>query len=92
MALLARILHGSAKTTHAIRGELQRSQASVANLAQRYGINEKTVLKWRKRQSVEDLRLTVYGVPVHVLQRYGEVREEAGGRARPHARACASTR
>lgn len=52
---MGQILHGSAKTTHAIRGELQRSQASVANLAQRYGINEKTVLKWRKRQSVEDL-------------------------------------
>ena len=49
------VVHGSAKTTHAIRGELQRSQASVANLAKRYGINEKTVLKWRKRQSVEDL-------------------------------------
>jgi transposase-like protein len=47
--------HGSAKTTHAIRGELQRSQASVASFAKRYGINEKTVLKWRHRQSIEDL-------------------------------------
>lgn len=52
---MGQVLHGSAKTTHAIRGELQRSQASVAHLAKRYGINEKTVLKWRKRQSVEDL-------------------------------------
>ena len=52
---MGQVFHGSAKTTHAIRGELQRSQASVANLAKRYGINEKTVLKWRKRQTVEDL-------------------------------------
>jgi len=52
---MGQVLHGSAKTAHAIRGELQRSQASVARLAKRYGINEKTVLKWRKRRSVEDL-------------------------------------
>ena len=52
---MGQILHGSAKTTHAIRGELQRSQASVASLAKRFSINEKTVLKWRKRQSVEDM-------------------------------------
>ncbi len=44
---MGQVLHGSAKTTHAIRAELQRSQASVAILAKRYGINEKTVLKWR---------------------------------------------
>lgn len=37
---MGQIRHGSAKTTHAIRGELQR-----ASLAKRYGINEKTVLK-----------------------------------------------
>ena len=48
-------LHGSAKTTHAMRAELQRSQASVASLARKYGIDEKTVLKWRQRQSVEDM-------------------------------------
>lgn len=52
---MGQILHGSAKTTHAVRSELQRSQASVANLARQYGINEKTVLKWRRRQSVEDM-------------------------------------
>lgn len=52
---MERILHGSAKTTHAIRGELQRSQASVASLARRFVINKKTVIKWRKRQSVEDM-------------------------------------
>ena len=52
---MGQILHGSAKTTHAIRAELQRSKASVAQLAARFGINEKTVLKWRKRRSVEDM-------------------------------------
>ena len=52
---MGQVLHGCAKTTHAVRAELQRSEASAAQLAQKFGINEKTVLKWRKRQSVEDL-------------------------------------
>ncbi len=52
---MGRILHGSAKTTHAIRAELQRSKASAAQLAARFGINGKTVLKWRERRSVEDM-------------------------------------
>ena len=47
----------SAKTTHAVRVELQRSKASAAALAERFGINAKTVLKWRKRASVEDSRM-----------------------------------
>ena len=51
---MGQVLHGSAKTTHAVRAELQRSQASAAELARRYGLNEKTVRKWRSRQSVED--------------------------------------
>lgn len=51
---MGQILHGSAKTTHAVRAELQRSQAPAAELARRFGINEKTVRKWRSRRSVED--------------------------------------
>ncbi len=51
---MGQLLHGSAKTTYAIRAELQRSKAPAAELARRYGINEKTVIKWRSRTSVED--------------------------------------
>lgn len=51
---MGQVLHGSAKTTHAVRAELQRSQASAAELARRYGINQKTVRKWRSRQTVDD--------------------------------------
>ena len=50
---MGQILHGSATTTHAIRPAIQRSQASVAALSRTYGINPKTVLKWRKRATVE---------------------------------------
>ncbi len=53
---MGQILHGSATTTHAIRAAIQRSQASSAALSRTYGINPKTVLKWRKRATVEDLK------------------------------------
>jgi len=42
---MGQILHGSATTTHAIRAEIFRSDASIAKLAKRYGINPKTVVK-----------------------------------------------
>ncbi len=51
---MGQVLHPGAKTTHAVRAEIQRSQASIAALSKRYGINPKTVCKWKKRQSVED--------------------------------------
>lgn len=51
---MGQVLHGSAKTTHAVRTELERSQASSAELEGRFGINEKTVRKWRSRAMVED--------------------------------------
>ncbi len=51
---MGRIRPGSATTTHAIRAAMQRSKASVQELSERYGINPKTVQKWRKRSSVED--------------------------------------
>jgi hypothetical protein len=51
---MGQVLHGSAKTTHGIRAELQRSKAPAAEPARRYWINEKTVRKWRSRPTVED--------------------------------------
>ena len=53
---MGQILHGSATTTHAIRAAIQRSQASASALSETYGINAKTVLKWKKRTCVEDCK------------------------------------
>jgi transposase-like protein len=52
---MGQILHGSAKTTHAVRAAIQRSKATLAELAEQYGLNPKTVMKWRNRVSLEDL-------------------------------------
>ena len=50
------VRHGSATTTHAVRTAIQRSQASLAQLSKELGINPKTVAKWRKRATVEDMK------------------------------------
>jgi transposase InsO family protein len=52
---MGQILHGSARTTAAVRRAIQHSQESLRALAKRYGINQKTVAKWKKRVSVADL-------------------------------------
>lgn len=51
---MGQILHGSATTTEAVRRAIQNSQASLRELAGRYGINPKTVAKWRRRGSACD--------------------------------------
>ena len=52
---MGQVLHGSATTTEAIRRAIQHSQASLRVLAKRYGVNQKTVAKWRRRVSVIDV-------------------------------------
>ncbi|MCB9963655.1 MAG: IS481 family transposase [Rhodospirillales bacterium] len=54
---MGQILHGSAKTTAAVRRAIQHSQESMIVLAERHGINPKTVAKWRKRDFVHDVAM-----------------------------------
>ena len=53
---MGQVYHGGATTTAAVRRAMQHSQESLRGLAERYGINPKTVVKWRKRGSVSDQR------------------------------------
>ena len=53
---MGQVRHGSATTTHAVRAAIQRSQASLAHLSQELVINPKTVAKWRKRATVDELK------------------------------------
>ncbi len=54
---MGQLLHGSARTTAALRRTIQHSQESIARLAERYDLNAKTVAKWRKRTNVEDAKM-----------------------------------
>jgi len=51
---MGQVLHSCATTTHAIRAAIQRSKATAKELAERHGINPKTVAKWKKRAFVHD--------------------------------------
>src|SRR5918992_3391648 len=51
---MGQVLHGSARTTAAVRRTIQHSQESLAKLAKRYDVNPKTVAKWKTRAHVHD--------------------------------------
>lgn len=51
---MGQLLHGRATTTETVRRAIQGSQASLRTLAKQYGINPKTVAKWKKRDHVQD--------------------------------------
>ena len=51
---MGQVLHGCATTTEAVRRAIQHSQESLRALAKRYGINPKTVAKWKARDTVGD--------------------------------------
>ncbi|SAY47130.1 Integrase core domain protein [Komagataeibacter rhaeticus] len=46
---MGQVHHGNATTTAAVRRAIQHSQESLRALAKRYGINSKTVAKWKGR-------------------------------------------
>ena len=51
---MRQVRYGNATTTAAVRRSIQHSQESLRALAKRYGINPKTVAKWKKRTSTGD--------------------------------------
>jgi hypothetical protein len=53
---MGQVLHGCATTTEAVRRAIQHSQESLRSLAKRYGVDPKTVAKWKARTSVSDCR------------------------------------
>ena len=50
---MGQVLHGSARTTEAVRA-IQLRQESVRALVRRYGISPTTIQKWRKRETTTD--------------------------------------
>jgi transposase InsO family protein len=51
---MGNLLHGSAKTTHRVRKEIQRSDKSIAALARQYYLNPKTVRYWKNAGTIFD--------------------------------------
>ena len=51
---MGQVLHGSARTTAAVRRAIQNSQESLRVLARRHGFTPKPVAKWKTRTSAAD--------------------------------------
>ena len=47
---MGQLLHACARTTEKVRRDIQNSEESLIKLSKRYGINPKTVAKWRSRK------------------------------------------
>jgi len=54
---MGQILHKGARTTQAIRKEIQQSTDSLRKLAKQYNLNLSTVAKWKKRETTEDSQM-----------------------------------
>jgi hypothetical protein len=52
---MGQVLHGSARTTAAVRRAIHQSQESLAKLATRDNLSPKTVAKWKKRSHIDDV-------------------------------------
>ena len=53
---MGNFFHGSATPTEAVRRAIQHSRASPRALAQRHGVNPKTLGKWNKRDTKRTAR------------------------------------
>jgi AcrR family transcriptional regulator len=53
---MSKNLRGTARTSVALRRAIQKSPESIRRLARRYGINPKTVARWKQRESADDLK------------------------------------
>jgi transposase InsO family protein len=54
---MGQVLHGSARTTEAVRRAIQLRQESVRAAARRYGVSPTTIQKWRKRARTADAKM-----------------------------------
>jgi hypothetical protein len=61
---MGQVLHGSARTTAAVRRTIQHSQESLKTRAERYDINPTTGAKWKRREYVHDVQHTRHTPPL----------------------------
>lgn len=51
---MGQLLHKCATTTEKTRREIQLSKEKIATLARRFGVNRKTIAKWKNRTTTND--------------------------------------
>ncbi len=83
---MGQVFHRSARTTSAVRRAKQDSEECLRSLARRFGVNQKTVIKWKQRSSVVDMPTGPKDAHSMVLS----IEEEAIHRHLPAAHAAAA--
>ena len=71
---MGQVLHKRARTTEETRREIQNSKESLIKLSKKYGVNPKTIAKWRSRDFTHDAKLGPKKIRSTVLS---EAEEEA---------------
>lgn len=56
-------IHPNATTTPRIRRQIQQSDLPVAQLAQKYSVGERTIRRWKKRDSIQDKSSSLRRLP-----------------------------
>ena len=74
---MGQVLHGSARTTEAVRRAIQRSEESVRALARRHGISPTTKFDSLTKVSGDSVDIMHHSVHRH---RMGEDARQRGGR------------
>ena len=54
---MGQVLHKRARTTEEVRRDIQNSQESLIKLSIKYGVNPKTIQKWKKRDFTHDAKM-----------------------------------
>ena len=54
---MGQLLHGSARTTEAVRRAIQNNQEHITAQVGRYDLTPKTVAKWKRRDFVHDAQM-----------------------------------
>jgi transposase InsO family protein len=66
-------LHKNARTTPAIRKEIQDAVGSDYELAERFGVSRDTIRKWRKRETQQDFSHTAHRLQTTLIPAQEEV-------------------
>jgi transposase-like protein len=72
--VMGQVLHKRARTTEETRRDIQNSQESLIKLSDKYSVNPKTILKWKKRDFTHDAKMGPKKIKSTVLS---EAEEEA---------------
>ena len=72
--IMVQVLHKRARTTEETRREIQNSKESLKKLSCKYGVNPKTIVKWKQRDFTHDAKMGPKKIKSTVLS---ESEEEA---------------